>query len=174
MLTPGLGHSGFKTTGQRAEVLILTFQAYGIGESLSYQAMHISFFWAQNPDVSIGCLWFHFVQTPPLCCLASFILSGTAAAASQPTAPFWDALGNSWNSPKGWFYTPEFGAKYFPLRGKYIKEISLRIGSPKIDWILLWELLALFIFGLLNQFVVVSIFCINVSCFSKAQIEVTD
>lgn len=174
MLTLELGNPEFKTTGQRTKVLILTSQAYGIGESLSHQATLVSFFWDQIPDVPIGCPWLRFVQIPPLCCLASFILSGTAAAASQPTAPFWDASGNSWNTPKGWFYTTESGTKYFPLHGKCIKEIPLRIGSSKIDRILLWELLALFIFSLLNQFVVVSIFCINVSCFSEAQIEVAD
>lgn len=121
MLIPDLGHPGFKSTGQRAEVLILSSQACGVGGSVSHQATPIFFFWAQIPDVPRGCLWLHFVKTPPLRCLASFILSGTAAAASQPAAPVWDASGNSWNSPKGWFYTTEFGTKYFPFCGKYGK-----------------------------------------------------
>lgn len=118
----------------RAEVFMLSSQACGMGHSVSYQATHIFFFWAQIPDVPTGCLWLHLVQTPPLCCLASFILSGTAAAASQPLAPFWDASGNSWNSPKGWFYTPEFGTKYFPLHGKYenkLRKYHLESEVPK-------------------------------------------
>lgn len=134
-LVSDLGRPVFKTTGQRSKVLMLSSQAHRRGDSVPHQATHISFFWALIPDVAIGCSWLHFVQTPPLCCLASFILSGIAAAASQPTAPFGEASGNSWNSPKGWFYTTEFGTKYLPLseNTEYIlRKYHLRSEVPKL------------------------------------------
>lgn len=177
MLSPDLGHPEFKVLGKEQWSSCWAPRPTRWGNlypiklptSLSSKPRFLM--------LCIRCPWLHFVQSPSLCCLASFILSGIAAAASQPTAAFWDASGNSWNSPKGWFYTTKSGTKYSPLHrkyGKYVKEIPLSIGSSKSDQILLWKLLTLFICRLLNQFVGVSIFCINVSCFSEAQIEVTD
>ena len=174
MLILGLGHPSFKVLESELWFSFWAPRPRGWGATVSYQTAYISFFWAQIPYASMGCPWLHFVQSPPLCRLASFILSGTAAAASQPTAPFWDASGNSWNSPKGWFYTTESGTRYFPFHrkyGKYVKEIPLSIRSSKIDQILLWALLTLFIFSLLNQFVGVSIFLLMDHVFQKLKLR---